>query len=47
MKIKMKKSINEIILNEVRRTWAVNPAQRVINSKKNYTRKDKSWKVID
>lgn len=39
-------SINEINIHHVRRTWSheINPCTRVIQSKKAYSRKDKSWK---
>ena len=43
MKIKVR-SMNEVMLNGVRREWGFNPCSRAIQSKKRYNRKDKSWK---
>lgn len=39
-------SINVIRIFHTRRTWSheINPVTRVIQSKKGYNRKDKSWK---
>ncbi len=37
-------SVNEINIHHVRRTWDMNPGTRTFKSKRDYNRKDKSWK---
>lgn len=40
------KSRNEIAL-KVRREWGFNPCTKIVQSKKAYNRRDKSWKQGD